>query len=111
MAAVKITTIRPRRHKIAKCLGFFAAGHTYTSTSAGPAIVTADKTPPSDNGHTKPAVTAAKQQATDRLATALRENLHRRKVQARARRQQTARRAASDGLANPNGGDTSEAGS
>ena len=73
--------------------------------------MTADKNHPSDNGHATAAVTVAKQQAVDRLARALRENLHRRKVQARARRQQTARRAASDGLANPNGGDTSEAGS
>ena len=44
--------------------------------------MTADKNPPSDNGHTTPAVTAAKQQAADRLAKALRDNLHRRKAQA-----------------------------
>ena len=71
--------------------------------------MTADKNHPSDNGHTTPAVTAAKQQAADRLAKALRDNLHRRKAQARAR-DQTARRAASDGLADPNGGDASKAG-
>ena len=72
--------------------------------------MTADKNHPSDNGVTTPTVTGAKQQAAARLAIALRENLHRRKAQARAR-QQTARRAASDGLAGPNGDDPSKAGS
>ena len=71
--------------------------------------MTADKNHPSDNGHTTPAVTAAKQQAADRLAKALRDNLHRRKAQARAR-QQTARRVASDGLADPNAGEASKVG-
>ena len=71
--------------------------------------MTADKNHPSDNGYTTPAVTASKEQAVDRLAKALRDNLHRRKAQARAR-QQTARRAASDGLADPNGGEVSKAG-
>ena len=71
--------------------------------------MTADKNHPSDNGHATPAVTAAKQQAADRLAKALRDNLHRRKAQARARLQ-TARRAQSDGLADSNGGDASKAG-
>ena len=71
--------------------------------------MTADKNHPSDNGNTTPAVTAAKQQAADRLAKALRDNLHRRKAQARVR-QQTAGRTASDGLADPNGNDASKAG-
>ncbi len=71
--------------------------------------MTADKNHPSDNGTPQPAVTAAKQQAADRLAKALRDNLHRRKAQARARRQ-TAGRAASDGLADSNGCDASKAG-
>ena len=71
--------------------------------------MTADKNHPSDNGTPQPAVTAAKQQAADRLAKALRDNLHRRKAQARAR-QQTAGRTASDGLADPNGCDASKAG-
>jgi len=70
--------------------------------------VTADKNHPSDNGNTPPAVTPAKQQAADRLAKALRDNLHRRKAQARARRQ-TAGQARSDDLANPNGFDASKA--
>ena len=71
--------------------------------------MTAEKNHPSDNGHKTPAVTSAKQQAADRLAKALRDNLHRRKAQARARLQ-TARRAQSDGLADSNGGDASKAG-
>jgi hypothetical protein len=71
--------------------------------------VTADTNHPPDNGNTLPAVTPAKQQAADRLAKALRDNLHRRKAQARARRQ-TAGRDASDGLADPNGCDVSKAG-
>ena len=57
----------------------------------------------------KTAAEQAKQEKADRLAKALRDNLHRRKAQARARRQ-TAGRAGSDGLADPNGCDASKAG-